>query len=108
MAPTYRAGSLAQVIEEGVRIFGPEVTAAALLAAVEATPVRSTTPSRGFRRKLSTALAVIAFAALAGAVAFGGGRESRDNAAMLSAAPNAARSNAAPPPAVPPENHIRA
>jgi hypothetical protein len=27
MAPIYRADSLAQVIEEGVRIFGPEVTA---------------------------------------------------------------------------------
>ena len=103
MAPTYRADSLAQVIEEGVRIFGPEVTAAALLAAVAAAPVRSTTqrapsiaskfcPSRSFRRKMT--LAVVAFAVLAGAVVFGGGRESRDDAASLIAPVNAASSSA--------------
>ena len=68
MSPAYRAHPLAQAIEEAARIFGPEVTAAALLAAVEAASVRSTTPSRSFRRKLWTTLAVIAFAALAGAV----------------------------------------
>src|SRR5262249_48354020 len=111
MASTYRADSLAQVIEEGVRIFGPEVTAAALLAAVAATPVRSTTqraakstasgfgyfyPSRNFRRKLWTTLAVIAFVAFAGAVVFGGGRESRDDAASPIAPVNAASSSAAP------------
>ena len=79
MSQVYRAHPLAQAIEEAARIFGPEVTAAALLvAAVEAASVRSTTPSRSFRRKLWTTLAVIAFAALAGAVIFGGGRESRD------------------------------
>ena len=108
MAPTYRADSLAQVIEEGVRIFGPEVTAAALLAAVAAAPVRSTTqraapsiaskfcPSHSFRRKLWTTLAVVAFAVLAGAVVFGGGRESRDEAAWLIAPVNAASSSATP------------
>src|SRR5262249_53932208 len=108
MAPTYRADSLAQVIEEGVRIFGPEVTAAALLAAVAAAPVRSTTqraapsiaskfcPSHSFRRKLWTTLAVVAFAVLAGAVVFGGGRESRDEAASLIAPVNAASSSATP------------
>jgi hypothetical protein len=86
MSPAYRAHPLAQAIEEAARIFGPEVTAAALLvAAVEAASVRSPTPSRSFRRKLWTTLAVIAFAALAGAVVFGGGRESRDAAALLSA-----------------------
>ena len=91
MSPAYRAHPLAQAIEEAARIFGPEVTAAALLvAAVEAASVRSTTPSRSFRRKPWTTLAVIAFAALAGAVVFGGG-ESRDhtlpvNAALSSAA----------------------
>jgi hypothetical protein len=117
MAPTYRADSLAQVIEEGVRIFGPEVTAAALLAAVAAAPVRSTTqraapsiaskfghfcPSHSFRRKLWTTFAVIAFAAFAGAIVFGGGRESRDDAALLSAPANAAPSSAAPASAVEP------
>ena len=61
------------------------VIAAALLAAVEAAPVPSTTPSRGIfkaedavRRKPWTTLAVIAFAALAGAVVFGGGGKSRE------------------------------
>ena len=117
MAPTYRADSLAQVIEEGVRIFGPEVTAAALLAAVAAAPVRSTTqraapsiaskfghffPSHSFRRKLWTTLVVAAFAVLAGAVVFGGGRESRDDAASLIAPVNAASSNATPVSAVEP------
>jgi type IV secretory pathway VirB10-like protein len=102
MSPAYRAHPLAQAIEEAARIFGPEVTAAALLAAVEAASVRSTTPSRSFRRKLWTTLAVIAFAALAGAVLFGGGRESRDAAALVSAPANAAPSSAAPAPAVEP------
>ena len=83
MSPAYRAHPLAQAIEEAARIFGPEVTAAALLVAVEAASVRSTTPSRSFRRKPWTTLAVIAFAALAGAVVFGGGGESRDDAALL-------------------------
>ena len=103
MSPAYRAHPLAQAIEEAARIFGPEVTAAALLvAAVEAASVRSTTPSRSFRRKPWTTLAVIAFAALAGAVVFGGGRESRDAAALLSAPANAAPSSAAPASAVEP------
>ena len=102
MSPAYRAHPLAQAIEEAARIFGPEVTAAALLAAVEAASVRSTTPSRSFRRKPWTTLAVIAFAALAGAVVFGGGRESRDDAALLSAPANAAPSSAAPASAVEP------
>ena len=102
MSPAYRADPLAQAIEEAARIFGPEVTAAALLAAVEVASVRSTTPSRSFRRKLWTTLAVIAFAALAGAVVFGGGRESRDDAALLSAPANAAPSSAAPASAVEP------
>jgi hypothetical protein len=102
MSPAYRAYPLAQAIEEAVRIFGPEVTAAALLAAVEAPPVRSTTPSRSLRHKLWTTLAVIAFAALAGAVVLGGGRESRDDAALLSAPANAAPSSAAPASAVEP------
>ena len=44
MSLAYRAHPLAQAIEEAARIFGPEVTAAALLAAVEAATVRSTTP----------------------------------------------------------------
>jgi hypothetical protein len=100
MSPAYRAHPLAQAIDEAVRIFGPEVTAAALLVAVEAASVRSKTPSRGFRRKLSTALAVIAFAGLAGAVVFGGGHESRNDAALLSAPANAAPSSAAPASAV--------
>ena len=102
MSPAYRTHPLAQAIEEAARIFGPEVTAAALLAAVEAASVRSTTPSRSFRRKPWTTLAVIAFAALAGAVVFGGGRESRDDAALLSAPANAAPSSAAPASAVEP------
>ena len=103
MSPAYRAHPLAQAIEEAARIFGPEVTAAALLvAAVEAASVRSTTPSRSFRRKPWTTLAVIAFAALAGAVVFGGGRESRDDAALLSAPANAAPSSAASASAVEP------
>ena len=103
MSPAYRAHPLAQAIEEAARIFGPEVTAAALLvAAVEAASVRSMTPSRSFRRKPWTTLAVIAFAALAGAVVFGGGRESRDAAALLSAPANAAPSSAAPASAVEP------
>jgi hypothetical protein len=96
MFPAYRADSLAQVIEEAARIFGPEVTAAALLAAVEVASVRSTTRSRSFSRKLWTTLAVIAFATLAGAVVFGGGRESPDDAALLSTPANAAPSSAAP------------
>jgi hypothetical protein len=95
MSSAYRTYPLAQAIEEAARIFGPEVTAAALLAAVEAVSVRSTMPSRSFRRKPWTTLAVIAFAALAGAVVFGGGRESRDDAALLSAPANAAPSSAA-------------
>ena len=102
MSPAYRADPLAQAIEEAARIFGPEVTAAALLAAVEVASVRSTTPSRSFRRKLWTTLAVIAFATLAGAVVFGGSRESRDDAALLSAPANAAPSGGAPPSAVEP------
>ena len=102
MSPAYRAHPLAQAIEEAARLFGPEVTATALLAAIEAASVRSTTPSRSFRRKLWTTLAVIAFAALAGAVVFGGGRESRDAAALLSAPANAAPSSAAPASAVEP------
>src|SRR5262245_21432794 len=101
MSQAYRADSLAQVIEQGMRIFGPEVTALALLAAVAA-PVRSTTPSRSFRRKPWTTLAVIAFAAIAGAVVFGGGRESRNDAALLSAPANAAPSSAVPASAVEP------
>lgn len=52
--------------------------------------------------ELWTTLAVIAFAALAGAVLFGGGRESRDAAALLSAPANAAPSSAAPASAVEP------
>ena len=102
MSPAYRADPLAQAIEEAARIFGPEVTAAALLAAVEVASVRSTTPSRSFRRKLWTTLAVIAFATLAGAVVFGGSRESRDDAALLSAPANAAPSGGAPASAVEP------
>ena len=34
MSPAHRAHPLAQAIEEAARIFGPEVTAAVLLAAV--------------------------------------------------------------------------
>jgi hypothetical protein len=102
MSPAYRADPLAQAIEEAARIFGPEVTAAALLAAVEVASVRSTTPSRSFRRKLWTTLAVIAFATLAGAVVFGGSRESRDDAALLSAPANASPSGEVPASAVEP------
>ncbi len=102
MSPAYRADALAQAIEEAARIFGPEVAAAALLAAVEVASVRSSTPSRSFRRKLWTTLAVIAFATLAGAAVFGGGREHRDDAALLSAPANAAPSGAAPALAVEP------
>jgi hypothetical protein len=43
MSPAYRAHPLAQAIEEAARIFGPEVTAAALLVAAE---VRATSISR--------------------------------------------------------------
>ena len=111
MSPAYRAHSLAQTIEEAVRILGPEVTAAALLAVVRAAPVRPTTqraepstaskfgyfcPSRSLRRKLWTTLAVIAFAALAGAVVSGGGREPRDDAASPSAPVNAVSSSEVP------------
>ena len=102
MSPAYRADPLAQAIEEATRIFGPEVTAAALLAALEVASVRSTTPSRSFRRKLWTTLAVIAFATLAGAVVFGGSREFRDDAALLSAPANAAPSGGVPASAVEP------
>ena len=88
MSQVYRAHSPAQAIGEAV------VIAAALLAAVEAAPVPSTTPSRGIfkaedavRRKPWTALAVIAFAALAGAVVFGGGGESRDHTSASAVEP---------------------
>src|SRR5262249_28122059 len=54
-----------------------------------------------FRRKRWTTLAIIAFAALGGAVVFGG-RESRENAALLSASANAASPNASPASAVEP------
>jgi hypothetical protein len=57
-------------------------------------------PSRGFRRKLSAALAVIALGALASAVVVGGSRESRDNASPPPAPVNAASSSAATPSAV--------
>ena len=101
MSPAYRAHPLAQAIEEAARIFGPEVTAAALLvAAVEAASVRSTTPSRSFRRKPWTTLAVIAFAALAGAVVFGGGGESRDHTLLVNAAPSSAAPASAVEPAI--------
>src|SRR6476646_1991332 len=99
MSQVYRAHSPAQVLGEAV------VIAAALLAAVEAAPVPSTTPSRGIfkaedavRRKPWTTLAVIAFAALAGTVVFGGGGESRDHMLLV----NAALSSAAPASAVEP------
>src|SRR4029077_634830 len=101
MSQVYRAHSPAQAIEEAVVI----AAALALLAAVQAAPVPSTTPSRGIfkaedavRRKLWTALAVIAFAALAGAAVFGGGGESRDHTLLV----NAALSSAAPASAVEP------
>jgi hypothetical protein len=51
-------------------------------------------PSRGFRRKLSAALAVIALATLACAVVVGGSRDSRDDVSPP-AAVNAASSSAA-------------
>jgi hypothetical protein len=51
-------------------------------------------PSRGFRRKLSAALAVIALAALAYAVVVGGSRDSRDDVSPP-AAVNAESSSAA-------------
>jgi len=57
---------------------------------------------RGCPAEPWTTFAVIAFAALAGAVVFGGGRESRDAAALLSAPANAAPSSAAPASAVEP------
>ncbi len=102
MSPAYRADPLAQALEEAARIFGPEVTAATLLAAIEVASVRSTTPSRSFRRKLWTTLAVIAFATLAGAAVFGGGREFPDDAALLSTPANAVPSSAAPASAIEP------
>jgi hypothetical protein len=99
MSQVYSAHSPAQAIAEAV------VIAAALLAAVQAAPVPSTMPSRGIfkaedavRRKPWTALAVIAFAALAGAAVFGGGSESRDHTLLV----NAALSSAAPASAVEP------
>jgi hypothetical protein len=101
MSSAYRADPLAEAIEETARIFGPEVTAAALVVAVEVASVRSTTSSRSFRRKPWTALAVIAFAALAGAIVFGGGG-SRNDAALLSAPANAAPLSAASASAVEP------
>ena len=95
MSQVYRAHSPAQAIEEAVVI----AAALALLAAVQAAPVPSTTPSRGIfkaedavRRKLWTALAVIAFAALAGAAVFGGGGESRDHTLLVNAALSSAAS----------------
>jgi hypothetical protein len=57
-------------------------------------------PSRGFRRKLLAALAVIGLGALASAVVVGGSRESRDDASPPPAPINAASSNAATPPGV--------
>jgi hypothetical protein len=42
MSPADR--TLAQAIEEAARIFGPEVTAAALLAAIEERPVPFSRP----------------------------------------------------------------
>jgi len=102
MSPAYRADSLAQALEEAARIFGPEVTAAALLAAIEVVSARSAAPPRSFRRKLWTTLAVIAFATLAGAVVFGGGREAREHATLLSAPAKAAPSSAAQASAVEP------
>ena len=95
MSEVYRAHSPAQAIEEAVVI----AAALALLAAVQAAPVPSTTPSRGIfkaedavRRKPWTTLAVIAFAALAGAVVFGGGGESRDHTLLVNAALSGAAS----------------
>jgi hypothetical protein len=57
-------------------------------------------PSRGFRRKLSAALAVIALGALASALVVGGSRESRDDTSPPPAPVNAASSSAATPSAV--------
>ena len=95
MSQVYRAHSPAQAIGEAVVI----AAALALLAAVQAAPVPSTTPSRGIfkaedavRRKPWTTLAVIAFAALAGAVVFGGGGESRDHTLLVNAALSSAAS----------------
>ena len=103
MSQVYRAHSPAQAIEEAVVI----AAALALLAAVQAAPVPSTTPSRGIfkaedavRRKPWTALAVIAFAALAGATVFGGGSESRDHTLLVNAAPSSAAPASAVEPAI--------
>jgi hypothetical protein len=52
-------------------------------------------PSRGFRRKLSAAVAVIALAAVACAVVVGGSRDSRDDVSPPPAAVNATSSSAA-------------
>jgi hypothetical protein len=57
-------------------------------------------PSRGFRRKLLAALAVIALGVLASAVVVGGSRESHDDASPPPAPVNAASSGAAPSSAV--------
>src|SRR5215475_3122315 len=54
-------------------------------------------PSRGFRRKLLAALAMIAVGALASVVVVGGSRESRDDASPPPAPVNAASSSAATP-----------
>ena len=103
MSQVYRAHSPAQAIEEAVVI----AAALALLAAVQAAPVPSTTPSRGIfkaedavRRKPWTALAVIAFAALVGAAVFGGGSESRDHTLLVNAAPSSAAPASAVEPAI--------
>ena len=103
MSEVYRAHSPAQAIEEAVLI----AAALGLLAAVQAAPVPSTTPSRGIfkaedavRRKPWTALAVIAFAALAGATVFGGGSESRDHTLLVNAAPSSAAPASAVEPAI--------
>ena len=103
MSEVYRAHSPAQAIEEAVVI----AAALALLAAVQAAPVPSTTPSRGIfkaedavRRKPWTALAVIAFAALVGAAVFGGGSESRDHTLLVNAAPSSAAPASAVEPAI--------
>ncbi|HEY7006817.1 MAG TPA: hypothetical protein VH392_10110 [Sphingomicrobium sp.] len=53
--------------------------------------------SRGFRRKLLAALAVIGLGALASAVVVGGSRESRDDASPPAAEINAASSSASTP-----------
>src|SRR5262245_29125797 len=54
-------------------------------------------PSRGFRRKLLAALAMIALGAVASVVVVGGSRESRDDASPSPAPVNAASSSAATP-----------